>query len=773
MRKTFFIGLLLVVSVVMTAQTVTQEKARQKAVEFMRLAGMDTRQVSRKTVAADGAASATPPYYIFNAAHDDGFVVVSGDERTPSILGYVAQATFDEKTMPDNMRAWLNGYAREIRRLQEGKTCSQPLKVSSHARIHPLLKTKWDQGVADAEGDAYNMNCPQIGGVYCLTGCVATAMAQVMRYHQWPQTFSTEVPAYKSNTTIGSLDALPAMQFDWDNMRYSYQGNDATDTEKNAVASLMRYCGQSVEMNYGTGGSGATTDFVARALRNYFGYDINTRYVMRCDYTAASWDELIYDELAHQRPVVYNGSSTGGGHAFVCDGYDGNGFYHINWGWGGFLNGYFRLSVLNPDGGGAGSSGTKDGYSMDQGAVVGIQAPTGNEEEMRMLTLDNFYASGTSLYAKYTNRTGLKGVFEYGFAYQRVGDESGTFNLSKSKSTIDALYVYTAYVDVAKLKLSDGVYRFYPYSRLVDGDWYRVAGDFETYIEVTVSGGEVASVVKHPQPQLSIESLECVSSKVVSLPQEIKATVSNAGEEFNGLLYLFASKRKSDKGTFVNKTGLVVEAGATEEASLYFTPSTSGTWYVWVSTDERGQDVVRQTQVEIRSMPTTPTALEEVACQIQAHPTTHIQLTVKNMGDDGYFMPVMCYLFPPNGGNSLCGNVSGHLNLGKGETGTVSFDFDGLVVGEEYMAAFLYYTDHQSGETGWFDGYHLFTVEADILRGDANTDGVVDISDVLTTVDFILGKDVAVFDHDRADVITDGMIDISDVLEIVNIILGK
>lgn len=759
------------VALFMTAQTVSLKKARENAVTFMKQMGWNTSSVAREMMTGD-TSGANTPYYIFNGGEKQGFVIVSGDERTLPILGYVEGGEFDEERIPDNMRSWMKGYAQEIKSLQNGQLSATPWKTPTHQPIAKMINTKWSQGSADGKEGAYNMLCPKIDDAYCLTGCLATAMAQVMYYHRWPQTFSAEIPAYTPNTTIGELPALSACQFDWENMLNKYVGEETTQ-QKNAVATLMRYCGQSVGMNYGTSGSGATCDYVPYALRSYFGYDINSRHVMRSDYTAAAWDELIYNELKQGRPVIYSGSATGGGHAFICDGYDGRGFYHVNWGWGGYLDGYFRLSVMNPEGGGAGSSGTSDGYTMAQGAIVGIQPPTGFNDEMRALTLEKFYVDGYVLRASFSNRTGLEGKFEYGFIYHNVDDQTGTFQFVSKNNSIAPLYIYGMYCDITNWEFSDGIYRFYPFSRLVNNDWYRVIGDFKTYLQVTVREGNIISIEKHPQPSLSFSGIECVSNKVVSLPQEIKLTATNSGDEFNGLLYLFASKNSSKKGNYCCKTNIVVEEGTSEETKLYFTPTSSGTWYVWVCTNEKGTNVVGQIQVEIKNLPTVATKLEVVNCDIDARPTTKVFLDVKNTGSDSYYLPIISYLFKAPGGYSIDGIKSGYLNLAKGETASLTYEFDDLEPGVDYFVCFQNYTDHQNEQTEWLGDIYFFTVGNELLRGDANDDGQVDISDVLLTVDYILGKPCEVFVLDNADVMQDGEIDISDVLGIVDIILGK
>ena len=370
-RKTLLSILFLIVALLCDAQVITQQQARQKAMSFMQQQGMLTKKgiVAAKTSRPQAQPA---PYYVFNATEGKGFVIVSADERTEEILGYGMDSQFDETRLSETMRIWLEGYADQIDAVQDGRIETKPLYVENHAPIGKLVSSMWGQGDDTAEGEAYNQLCPTIDGKHCMTGCAATAMAQVMRYYEWPKAYTAVIPGYTPNEDIGYLSSLSKLKFSWKDMVDRYDEGQ-TAAQQKAVAQLMRYCGQALEINYGTDASSASASSFTKALRDYFNYDVNTRYVRRSDYSAEGWDNLIYNELKHGRPVIYHGSNPGGGHAFVCDGYDGNGFYHINWGWDGYCNGFFKLSILNPRGGGTGSSTSNNGYSSDQGAEVGIQ----------------------------------------------------------------------------------------------------------------------------------------------------------------------------------------------------------------------------------------------------------------------------------------------------------------------------------------------------------------------------------------------------------------
>lgn len=326
--------------------------------------------------------------YAFNV-NGGGYVIASADSRTLPILGYSNEGTFDWDKMPENMRAWLKSYDEAIATLGNRMDYEDgnELYADSSSRkdrvaIEPLIKTRWNQDTP------YWDQVPLYDGAYedwvgerCYTGCVATAMAQVMKYYEWPKAATTDVPGYGLATISGGvkktwqIDDLPSVTFDWDNMLDDYIGLDTvaqqyvllgTMEQRQAVATLMRYCGQSVEMEYTPEGSGASGGMVPQALYNYFGYAPTAYLASRFIYGIDEWESLIYDEIAAGRPVPYDGFNDNSGHAFICDGYDGSGLFHFNWGWGGAGDGYFSLSVLNP-------TSRALGYCLGQEAVIGIK----------------------------------------------------------------------------------------------------------------------------------------------------------------------------------------------------------------------------------------------------------------------------------------------------------------------------------------------------------------------------------------------------------------
>ncbi len=374
MKRTILLFLSVMMTVIMTAGDVTPQQALQQAQKFLQQtpSGMKRSQAEVPQLKMAGRVSGL---YVFNAEQNQGYVIVSNDDRTAPILGYSETGTLDPDNMPCNMRAWLQGYADEIAWLNEHNIqltgiATLPRRTASAVKepIAPLVKTHWNQG------SPYNDNCPEYtSGEKSVTGCVATAMAQAMYYHQFAN-MTGEIPGYTTGSYGINVAALPAVDFDWANMQLEYTGSE-TDEQKAAVALLMQYCGAAVEMDYGPS-SGASLSIIANALKNYFGYNATTQTAARSVYSYAEWIEIIYHELKQKRPVLYGGQSSGGGHEFVCDGYQGEDFFHINWGWGGISDNYFKLSALDPDQQGIGGSSSTDGYYYGQVAVIGLQKPS-------------------------------------------------------------------------------------------------------------------------------------------------------------------------------------------------------------------------------------------------------------------------------------------------------------------------------------------------------------------------------------------------------------
>lgn len=326
-------------------------------------------------------AASEKSYYAFNA-EGGGFIIVSGDDMLTELVGYSREGNFDAADMPENMRYLLDGYSKYLSAVRSGKILPKKARVSANANavVGPLLTTKWNQD------EPYNKLAPSYGAGNCPVGCVATAMAQVMNFHKWPLK-GTGSNSYSHSYGTSTVD-FSQSTYDWNNMLDGYHNNPSA-VEVDAVAKLMFDAAVSVNMKWGPSVSSATDISVAKALRNHFGYQAQVYF--RDDFTTTGFMELLSGELDNNRPVVYCGSGSVG-HAFVADGYDANGFVHINWGWGGNCDGFFDISYLYPDWSGIG--GGDGGYNMYQTVITA--KPLRNGEEPVDQDQLGFYDNGDS-----------------------------------------------------------------------------------------------------------------------------------------------------------------------------------------------------------------------------------------------------------------------------------------------------------------------------------------------------------------------------------------
>ena len=430
MKKILFSLLLCCAALSVTADPISREQARQRAEEFL-LTVQDQQTASRRLSPVQNRAKLAPRrgfhitapddelYYVFNRGENQGYVIASGNDSTHPVLGYTDEGEFDYAQLPENMKWWLQWMTAQLEDLTENPSTTKraPLRAPTHEKVATLCTSRWNQG------SPYNQDCPvHKSGERCVTGCVATAIAQILYFHRAKSVLEIQkdIPGYTYNGM--NIAGVPAgSPIDWDNMIDNY-GGSPTAKQKNAVAQLMRYCGVGVQMMYGVGsegGSAAYSSNVADCLKNYFGYGNSVKYVSTSDPGGDSWDNTLYKEVAAGRPVYLSGSNKDGGHAFVCDGYDGNHCFHINWGWGGGSDGYYLLSKLNP--GSQGIGGSTGGYSDYPEAVIGIEPenyatramPISNPS-VKKLCLANFDADndGTFTFGEAAAVTDLGEVFK-------------------------------------------------------------------------------------------------------------------------------------------------------------------------------------------------------------------------------------------------------------------------------------------------------------------------------------------------------------------------
>ena len=331
---------------------------------------------------ASSAVEGANDYYAFNIK-GGGFIIIAGEDRAAQVLGYSDKGQLDFNNLPYGLQGLLSGYKQEIEFLQTYKgddLVPAPQSFNASSGVEPLIKTNWGQE------DPYDWQCPLKNGEYCVVGCVATAMAQVMKYWQYPEGSSSIARFYSYG--YGYVDALPATTFDYSLMINSYCHWDwntsqliqdtYTDAQAQEVAKLGRYCGQAVEMQYSPDGSGAYTDDQLQAMKD-FGYRSSAKHVQKSswwssNYTTAQWEAMMKTELDAGRPILYSANDpSAGGHAFICDGYNSEGKFHFNYGWYGTCDGWYVSTALNMT--------HRDGdylqFNSSHEMLIGVEPPEG------------------------------------------------------------------------------------------------------------------------------------------------------------------------------------------------------------------------------------------------------------------------------------------------------------------------------------------------------------------------------------------------------------
>ena len=604
MKKQLLLILGLMFTATIFAAPVSKEAAKKNVLSFLQgkngnkmyaTAGINHAQITAVDYEIAGDA-----FYVFNFANNGGFVIASSDDRFDPILGYSYEGSFDPENVPVNMKNWLNYYSKQINAVKSLNIETPNVRMTDGAKkpyrhaVPMLLTCKWNQT------PPYNNDCPRFPGdsENRPTGCVATAMAQVLYYHKWPQGEIKSIPGYeyKDDPALGGngsqrrVDKLPAITFDWDNMLDEY-GYNSDQASKKAVAALMRYCGQAVNMGYHPWASGAFTFDIARGLRKYLGFDNGARYVEHSGMIEAEWEELIYNEIANNRPVLYSGAAEGGGHQFVCDGYE-NEYFHFNWGWGGQGDGFFKLTVLDPVQDGVVGGNGMD-FSQDQAVVIGVQRPVEGsnipKESIRMgsmvLTKNHEGNFEKNNLGKVTiNLRAILGVnieanllTQVGFALCDADDNIIEVLKSDEKWLQPGGYEdwkTLAYpVSLSKTSIEkDGTYYLKGVVKYTNASHYSIMDNSDrVYFEVKVSGQKV-TVTPYPIANVTISNVNIKGNVYTQAATSVNATIENLGEDFEGIVYL-TQDGKLESGAYDR---LFMKKGEKKEVSLRFSPYKEG-----------------------------------------------------------------------------------------------------------------------------------------------------------------------------------------------------
>jgi hypothetical protein len=806
MRRILFCAALLFAAVQALAAPVDPVTAKAKAQNFVqqhlysgKLRAPLSGQMTLAHAEMNSKKVTQAVYYIFNASN--GYVIVSGDDRAEEILGY-GDAPIDFNNIPCNMKAWLATYKEQIEYLQAhpGMRVETPSMMAPSLRtasVAPLLSALWDQ-----EAPYWNM-C-KINNNQCLTGCPATSAAMVFYYWRFPDYETPQVPAYRCELSTSSwggasyvnVPALPPVTFDWENMRDSYSGNYTT-AEADAVATLMRYVGQAERMAYGTtaaGGSGVDADsvsLIADAFK-FFGYDEETVRVVKKTssysggttlYSDAEWAAMIQEELSEERPIVFcaiAGGFFGGGHAFNIDGYDANtNKYHINFGWSGVSNNYYALNSFT----GQGST-----FNQYQQMVIGIQPPIkaprlkADLSEMSMECYKNQTA---------TSKFKLTGRNLDGNVTVSLNDENDVFSISASEVAPDVDGKVSQTITVTYAPKKEGQYTgtiTCHYDGLEDiVITVHGASHYELYRPVILPANDeyVTSTSfraewtdNTPAENVVNYSLEVWEKPDIVLLAEgdwSNVPAENTNHARDAQNYL------PEDWTF-NGSNFYLDGGfISASRNSVLSPNCDLTGYGKVSVIIKAKNYMRTgvtTQLYVSSDVESDTLMlsKDVdtylsVLNLGSHPTVKIIMgnypeiqSIKVYGGEITDPEPFALRAPVETGDAV-------YRLIEGITPDRFYTVNGLNPATPYL--FRVKSTYVNGtESRWSVAKEVLTKEAAVTMGDVNSDGILDVADVIDLISYVLNGDASGIDLAAANINGDDLVDISDVASLIEMLLN-
>lgn len=520
MNKQTTLLLSLALSAAAQAAEISPAQAEAIALQFS-AKDYSTKSVSSKitpTVAytATSETAAQNLLYVVNRGNNGGYVIVAGDDAAQiPVLGYTDSGTFDYDQAPANLKGWLSEYARQIEYMaSHGINAAQQVSPRTFDQnVEPMITTHWNQ---DAP---YNEQCPTLdNGRKAYTGCVATAMAQVMNFHEWPQQGTGSNSYYDNPQNGGCGQTLSAdfgsTTYQWNHMLDDYDASSSQEA-RDAVATLMFHCGVAVNMTYMEDASGASSYTAADALVRYFGYPADVQVLSRDYHTYDEWVATIKGEIDARRPVLFSAQSTVGGHEFIIDGYNTDGYFHVNWGWGGQSDGYYLIATLNPYEGQGIGGGSDSGFKYMQDITINVEPPTGDEQETYEIAGGGLAAVTTTSSAGSTAEVSLEYI--YNLSRQYVGVYAGAEIVNEAGETISKeintnlpyfagsgyLLSYSATLPFTiPADIAEGSYRIYPVYRNIGDETpagrIKMASSGQQYVSMTVDSEGQATFSNTP-----------------------------------------------------------------------------------------------------------------------------------------------------------------------------------------------------------------------------------------------------------------------------------
>lgn len=720
-------------------------------------------------------ADAQAPLYVFNSGTaDKGWVVVAGDSRVSPVLAYSNEGYFNPTNLPPAMQAILDDYANQIENLTNQAEPYNSQVIEGYS-ILPLLTTKWGQHWP------YNLTCPKINGQYPVTGCTATAIAQVMYFHRYAS-MTQSIPSYYVDPI--TYNALSPVSFNWGAMRNTYSEDDTsiTPTSTFAVATLMQYCGYAMQMEYGIGASGAHVSPNAIAL--YFGYDPSVTAEVRIDHTRREWHQMIFDELSQRRPVILSGHNyvNDAGHTFVCDGYD-EGFFHINWGWDGDNDGYFLIDLLS-----YGGRNQNPGYIDHLKATIGLKPSTGSSSQdgsnLTLSILTDQYnpqitiikGTRSSKQEDYTikalaycyNQTVINNYFDLGWEVSFWGIMP-TYYIHSSNVLMqnDVDYKMETTINFGA-GIGSGLYSIFPVCRLHGTtQWHHLINSGQNYaglistVDNTLNVSHLSTVFMNER--LEIKEAELLGIRKVGRKNDAHITFESIPANFP-ILYLFANNE------LLGVTSLYDEE--TKDAHIYFTPKTAGSNQIRITTSPSGSNAIYQSTVNIAAAtpaslnPYThiPNLVNGVIRATQAKIYTDVVNRRSTTFDDAIYYLIEKQM--PDMSFRTIDLREEKIYVPGNETKLLTFILNDLEDGSTYSIKTYYYNNNAIQNCG------TLTFKMDISGAyDVNRDKSVNAADVTAVYNYIINGNTTFLSS--SDVNGDGAVNAADVTAIYKKILGN
>lgn len=742
MKKLLLSASALATMLIATAEVLSPEQALNRLASEATPMSTLSRSAASPRLLKTTEAGGQPAVYLFEKS--EGYIMVAADDIAPALLGYSDEGTFTAADINPTMQWWMEQYAAQIDFVRtNGIKIATPQATPARAAIAPLVKTHWDQS------SPYNDMTPLISGEHPVTGCVATATAQVLKYHEWPVK-GTGTHTYTPKS-VGSAVTFNygATTFDWANMLDSYTSS-ATQTEKDAVATLMLACGVGVDMNYGLNASGAQANAVAVELYNYFNYDGGVLALDRDCYGFNDWNDLIYDQLQNYGPVQYSGTNDSSGHSFVCDGYSQDNYFHINWGWGGMSDGYFLLTALDPDSQGIG--GSSAGYNLNQSAIAYVKPadPNNPTAPVPYLTADELIPSGTTVQLNsvfsvtgLTINCGIETISgSLGFV---VTDSSGneTFAQGSQFEDLPTGYGYSQWSAYFPKSLTPGTYSIQPVAQ-VNGVNYPI----HVYVgakypkQIRVNDSNLVTFIYADEAEIEVSDFSFKAPIYLGKDVYIDVTVSNTGDtEYLGTINLVLA---NTSGTEVALGGssYVDVAGNSSETYLYSGAlynlkgqTLSAGTYTAYFIDKNGNIISDKKTVEVKTAVTTTVTASNFTLigDKNSIDPDDIEFTAKINCTSGYFSGNLWLLIFSNATNQLATNFTSPLlfiEAGKSENVTFKGALGGTNPGDSFGAAIYdpnaakYLTDEINFTVKESSGVEAVVADEDVTVSYFNLQGV-------------------------------------------------